>query len=128
MDEDQEYSTIKDKVGSSTLPVELVNLPVKVGDCIVSMDFQVAKMQNCYAPFILERSFLATAGVILDYPLERVSFVIMIEKKVFYYPALPGFPAKHTRYIPSKKIEVLVKNHTPQPFDEDEEYSHMRQR
>lgn len=93
---------------------ELTKVPMKIGNCIVLVDFQVATMQNhSIAPLIRGRSFLATTEAIMDWPNVRISFA-NIDKKTFYSTAPPGFPAKRVRHaISEKKVKesrILLTN------------------
>lgn len=60
------------------------NLEVKVGNCIVPINFHVLEMgSGSYMPPLLGRDFLATLGLVVDMPKGRISFA-NINENVFY--------------------------------------------
>ncbi|KAL1188167.1 hypothetical protein V5N11_003196 [Cardamine amara subsp. amara] len=60
------------------------NLQVKIGDCLLSCDFHVVEMANdTHIPLILGRTFLATAGALVDLPSSRISSN-HVDPNVFY--------------------------------------------
>ncbi|KAL1220241.1 hypothetical protein V5N11_008260 [Cardamine amara subsp. amara] len=62
----------------------IMDLQVRVGDCLMHVDFQVVEMsQGSYMPLILGRTFLATAGAVVDLPNKRVC-LSKVNTAVFY--------------------------------------------
>ncbi|KAL1194262.1 hypothetical protein V5N11_025985 [Cardamine amara subsp. amara] len=60
------------------------DLQVRIGDCLMPTDFQVVEMgHGSFMPLILGRSFLATAGAVIDIPNKRVC-LSSISNDVFY--------------------------------------------
>ena len=60
------------------------DLQVQIRNCLMPTDFQVVEMSNdSYMSLILGRSFLATAGALVDLPNKRVC-LSNISKNIFY--------------------------------------------
>ncbi|KAL1217957.1 hypothetical protein V5N11_001848 [Cardamine amara subsp. amara] len=70
---------------ATSLPYGIIlNLLIKVGDCLVPTDFQVVEMsERSSTPLILGRPFMATAGAVIDTPSKRISFSY-IDKEISY--------------------------------------------
>lgn len=72
---------------------------LKIGDTKIPVDFHIMNIKGgSDMPIILGRSFLATAGAIMDWPNRRISLA-NVNKSVFY-DAVPVFTStKYSRFI-----------------------------
>ena len=89
---------------------------------VTACDFIVMDMDKSFeVPIILERPFLATAGVMIDVPVGKLSFQLCGKKVDFYFsspitPQVPIVPPIHaTRMVPITHANVS----RIQLFDED---------
>ncbi|CAA7044729.1 unnamed protein product [Microthlaspi erraticum] len=77
---------------------EVKDIQLDFGGCIVPANFYVVTMKDPEdLKLLLGRSFLATAGAIMDWPNRRISLA-NVDKDTFYDAAPPGFSSKRFRY------------------------------
>ncbi|CAA7022293.1 unnamed protein product [Microthlaspi erraticum] len=73
---------------------EVKDIQLDFGGCIVPADFYVVTMKDPEdLKLLLGRSFLATAGAIMDWPNRRISLA-NVDNDTFYNAAPPGFSSK----------------------------------
>ena len=74
--------------GSSRHPAGVMeDIPVQVGSFVIPCDFIILDMDESFqAPVILGRSFLATAGAVIDVQAGTLSFQLCGERVDFCFP------------------------------------------
>ena len=103
---------------SSLAYATILDLPVKIGDCLIPTDFQVVEMsQGSRVPLILGRPFMATVGAIMDTHKKRISFSC-IDGDVFYDVIPSGGAPRHVSCITIASGETLMIDLLDESYDE----------